>query len=379
MNRIKNMKTITVALCIVFTCLNIHAGEIMNSVAEYTEEINKAETCSDLKKILDQAFSSISDECSENQVDMYLEAEAALTVYKPIIEENPGSEESVRLLNSLSLMTLAAVSQIKSKEAGLTINKLNQKNLSLQNELNAVHESIEAIHSDKLKNLKNNLDAEKQKASELAAEAERLKKEAERKFSKLQSSLIKVSKDARGTIISMSDILFETGKAALTPKLETNLAKIAGILTVFKNSNVLIEGHTDNTGSEEFNQVLSEKRAESVKKFLIEQGVAEERLKAVGYGFSRPVADNSTKEGRAKNRRVDLIVQDIKPEKGTTEEDLSVDDKEETVPEPEEGDSADRTKGGVDDSAAEMDDQGSTEKAKEMEAEEEDNSGDEGW
>ncbi|MFW5960011.1 MAG: hypothetical protein ACOCSE_02705, partial [Chitinivibrionales bacterium] len=148
MNRIKNMKTITVILCIVFTGLNIHAGEIMNSVAEYTEEINKAKNSSDLKKILDQAFSSISDECTVNQVDMYLEAEAALTAYKPIIEENPESEESVKLLNSLSVMTLAAVSQIKSREAGLTINKLNQKNLSLQNELNAVHESIEAIHSD---------------------------------------------------------------------------------------------------------------------------------------------------------------------------------------------------------------------------------------
>ncbi|MFW5960472.1 MAG: OmpA family protein, partial [Chitinivibrionales bacterium] len=191
----------------------------------------------------------------------------------------------------------------------------------------------------------------------------------------LQSSLIKVSKDARGTIISMSDILFETGKAALTPKLETNLAKIAGILAVFKNSNVLIEGHTDNTGSDEFNKVLSEKRAESVKEFMIEQGVAEKRLTAEGYGFSRPVADNSTKEGRAKNRRVDLIVQDIKPDKGAMEEDQSADTEEETVPEENSS-----SKEEVDESGAEKNEpEESTEKAKDLEAEEEDDFGDEGW
>ena len=108
----------------------------------------------------------------------------------------------------------------------------------------------------------------------------------------------------------MSDILFETGKANLTPDLKTSLAKIAGILLVFKNSNVVVEGHTDNVGTEQYNQRLSENRAENVMRFLIEQGVSPTRLTAVGYAFHRPIAPNTTREGRAKNRRVDLIVQE---------------------------------------------------------------------
>ena len=124
--------------------------------------------------------------------------------------------------------------------------------------------------------------------------------------------MIQVRNDARGTIISMSDILFEVNKANLTGDLKTSLAKIAGILLVFKESNITVEGHTDNQGSEEYNQTLSEKRAENVKNFLIDQGVDSSRLSSVGYAFSRPIADNTTKEGRQKNRRVDLIIQEKK-------------------------------------------------------------------
>ncbi len=110
----------------------------------------------------------------------------------------------------------------------------------------------------------------------------------------------------------MSDILFEVNKANLTADLRTSLAKIAGILLVFKASNIIIEGHTDNQGSADYNQKLSEKRAENVMNFLVEQGVEQTRLSSVGYGLTKPIADNTTKEGRQKNRRVDLIIQEKK-------------------------------------------------------------------
>jgi outer membrane protein OmpA-like peptidoglycan-associated protein len=149
-------------------------------------------------------------------------------------------------------------------------------------------------------------------ANKLKSDIEAMKRDADKKFKELQSSLIQVTNDARGTIISMSDILFETGKANLTADLKTSLAKISGILLVFKNSRVIVEGHTDNVGSEDYNQELSVARAENVMNFMIEQGVSPSRLTAIGYGLSRPIADNETKEGRAKNRRVDLIVQEKK-------------------------------------------------------------------
>jgi outer membrane protein OmpA-like peptidoglycan-associated protein len=100
------------------------------------------------------------------------------------------------------------------------------------------------------------------------------------------------------------------GRATLKTDLMTSLAKIAGILSVYQQFDVSIEGNTDNTGSEEFNMTLSQQRAENVMKFLVEQGIAETRLTAKGLGMTMPIADNSTKEGRQKNRRVDLVITD---------------------------------------------------------------------
>ena len=130
------------------------------------------------------------------------------------------------------------------------------------------------------------------------------------KLNELQSKLIQVTKDARGIILSMSDILFDVNKATLKADLKTSLAKVAGILSVYQQFNVSIEGNTDNTGSAEHNMKLSQQRADNVMNFLVEQGIDANRLTAKGLGMSMPIADNSTKEGRQKNRRVDLVIQD---------------------------------------------------------------------
>ncbi|MCL2284413.1 MAG: OmpA family protein [Fibromonadales bacterium] len=109
----------------------------------------------------------------------------------------------------------------------------------------------------------------------------------------------------------MSDILFETGKANLKEELKLNLAEIAAILkSLLSESKIEIEGHTDNVGSAATNQKLSEQRANAVMQYLVERGVEQKQLKAVGYGLTKPIADNKTKEGKAKNRRVELIIKD---------------------------------------------------------------------
>ena len=108
----------------------------------------------------------------------------------------------------------------------------------------------------------------------------------------------------------MSDILFDVDKASLKADLKTSLARVAGILTVYQELNVSVEGHTDNTGSEEHNLKLSEQRAKNVLDFLVDQGIDAGRLTSKGFGMSKPVADNATKEGRQKNRRVDLVTKD---------------------------------------------------------------------
>ncbi len=154
------------------------------------------------------------------------------------------------------------------------------------------------------------LEAEKKALAEERAKAEARQKEAMNKLNELQSKLIQVSQDARGIILSMSDILFDVDKATLKQDLKTSLAKVAGILTVYQQFNVSIEGNTDNTGSAEHNMKLSQQRADNVMNFLVEQGIDASRLTAKGLGMTMPIADNSTKEGRQKNRRVDLVIQD---------------------------------------------------------------------
>ncbi len=181
-----------------------------------------------------------------------------------------------------------------------------EKRAATNRTIEAIQEQIGTARSGKV----SDLEAEKQEIKAQKEKLEASKQEAMDKLNALQSQMIQVTKDARGIILSMSDILFEVGQATLKTDLMTSLAKIAGILSVYQQFDVSIEGNTDNTGSEEFNLKLSQQRAENVMNFLVEQGIAENRLTAKGLGMSMPIADNSTKEGRQKNRRVDLVITD---------------------------------------------------------------------
>ena len=191
--------------------------------------------------------------------------------------------------------------------------KMKDQEARLQAEMQQNQEKFQAEAAAQEAALKaaNQREADLQKElAEERAKAEARQQEAMNKLNELQSQMIQVTKSARGIILSMSDILFAVNKADLKADLKTSLAKVAGILSVYQQFNVSIEGNTDNTGSEEHNMKLSQQRADNVKVFLVEQGIAENRLTAKGLGMTMPVADNSTKEGRQKNRRVDLVIQD---------------------------------------------------------------------
>ena len=112
----------------------------------------------------------------------------------------------------------------------------------------------------------------------------------------------------RGLVVNMGDVLFDTGKSDLRPDAREALAKLSGIVLNYPSLHLTIEGHTDSTGSAEFNQTLSQKRADAVHDYLVSQGLDASGLSAQGLGMENPVADNSTNEGRQKNRRVEIIV-----------------------------------------------------------------------
>ncbi|PRY10404.1 outer membrane protein OmpA-like peptidoglycan-associated protein [Pontibacter ummariensis] len=105
-----------------------------------------------------------------------------------------------------------------------------------------------------------------------------------------------------------SGILFETNSAELQPKARTEIAELAETLKKYPDTNILIEGHTDNTGTREYNQRLSERRAQAVADYAASLGVDRSRLQTQGYSFDQPVADNTTAAGRAQNRRVEIAI-----------------------------------------------------------------------
>jgi len=123
-----------------------------------------------------------------------------------------------------------------------------------------------------------------------------------------------VRHEERGTVITLSgNVLFASGKSALLPGAQNGLEQVADALKTNEDSKILIEGHTDSRGTDASNIALSKSRAESVQAFLVSRAVPLERMTAVGLGPSRPVADNASAEGRANNRRVEIVVQPGEP------------------------------------------------------------------
>ena len=128
---------------------------------------------------------------------------------------------------------------------------------------------------------------------------------------RLESALGKVAPTApseRGLVVRLPGASFEGGRAALTPAARVTIGKLSGILLMSPGRNVRIEGHTDSSGSAAANRKLSRERARSVADLLREQGIEGERLAFEGYGSDRPVAPNTTAEGRARNRRVEIVL-----------------------------------------------------------------------
>jgi len=152
-------------------------------------------------------------------------------------------------------------------------------------------------------------------ARQAADDAQRKQQEAVQEKEQMRARLLaqlnqvlQTRDTARGLIVSMPDVLFDFNKYTLKPDARERLAKISGIVLAYPDLKLEIEGHTDSIGSDEYNQELSEKRAESVRGYLVSSGVKPDHVSATGLGKANPVADNSTAAGRKLNRRVDMIV-----------------------------------------------------------------------
>jgi outer membrane protein OmpA-like peptidoglycan-associated protein len=128
------------------------------------------------------------------------------------------------------------------------------------------------------------------------------------KLSEQLNSILQTRDSARGLIVSMSDVLFDSGRYSLKPGAREKLAKVAGILLAYPGLNIEVGGYTDNVGGDAMNQTLSENRADSVRDYLVQEGVARNSVSARGFGNTLPVSSNDNSAGRQQNRRVELLV-----------------------------------------------------------------------
>lgn len=178
-------------------------------------------------------------------------------------------------------------------------------------------EKTEALTAERAQ-LESGMDALRTEQTALVAEQAALvtavaglKQERELLSSRLDDALSQVAdtrNTARGTIINLPDILFDVSKSTLKPEARLVIAKLAGILLIMGDLNTRIEGHTDSTGGYDYNMSLSEARAASVRDFLFDEGIEIRRMTVKGYGPDHPIADNTSNEGRAKNRRVEIVI-----------------------------------------------------------------------
>ena len=146
------------------------------------------------------------------------------------------------------------------------------------------------------------------KAQQAAEQAESDKAAMRAKLSEQLNTILQTRDTARGLIVNMSDVLFDSGKYSLKPGAREKLSKIAGILLAYPSLNIEVGGYTDNVGGDAMNQTLSENRARSVRDYLVQQGVGTNSVSSKGFGNTLPAVSNDSSAGRQQNRRVELLV-----------------------------------------------------------------------
>jgi outer membrane protein OmpA-like peptidoglycan-associated protein len=239
------------------------------------------------------------------------------------------AEDEARARRQAELDRLAA-EQAKSEALTLAQNARNDADVARQEKAAADRSKAEALQA-KADADQARLAAEQARAAALAqqqllaqdadrarmaaADSDRLRMKAEQDQAALRqqlldqfNSILQTRDTARGLIVNMSDVLFDTARYSLKPGAREKLAKVSGIILGHPGLKIAVEGHTDSVGGEEYNMRLSENRAGAVRDFLVGEGVPPTSVTSQGFGKTMPVADNSTAAGRQQNRRVELVV-----------------------------------------------------------------------
>jgi len=204
--------------------------------------------------------------------------------------------------------------RVQAEQAKAEAERMRQEALAAAQEAARQKEEAEKAKAEAVAQ-QQALAAEADKAKAAAAQSESLRQQAEQEKAELRARLLQqlntilATRDsARGLIANMSDVLFRSGSYELMPAARERLAKVSGIILAYPSLHVAIEGHTDSVGGDEYNQSLSERRADSVRDYFVQQGIPAASIEARGFGKTSPIAANDTPEGRQQNRRVELVL-----------------------------------------------------------------------
>lgn len=262
-----------------------------------------------------QAIEALTTASRRDRADALLMAERRLDIARAAAEVESYAQQIAQLERERDQILLEA-SRRDAEAARLEAEKLRLQSLARAEEAERAQEAAaSAIALSELST------AEAEQARRLAQaqsqEAALARKEADLAFAaaeslRLQLQTMTATSEARGQVMTLSGDAFASGQSRLKPEARANLQRVVEFVNRFPDNSVLIEGHTDSQGGANLNQVLSQKRAEAVRDALVQEGVDAGRITAVGLGKDRPVADNGTAEGRARNRRVEIVVLDAR-------------------------------------------------------------------
>jgi len=261
----------------------------------------------------------LMDQADKNATSKHIDKKSLISVSREAVQTAEDAREiSVKRIEAERIDTAArAAADREARAKAQTISAEADTAEAVRARDEAERQKREAQASALQQQQTADAEAERNRAAAAAAAAasEQKLQQAEREREELRARLLQqfntileTRDTARGLVVNMSDVLFDTGKYALRPLAREKLAKISGIVLAYPSLTLGIEGNTDSVGSDAYNQGLSERRAEAVRSYLVQQGVPESSMTAKGLGEIQPIASNSTAEGRQQNRRVELIV-----------------------------------------------------------------------
>jgi outer membrane protein OmpA-like peptidoglycan-associated protein len=272
-----------------------------------------------LQRQVEQQTAAANDAAAQRELDMIAKARTeSARAQRAEAERAAADEARVRAEDAVDRLAQEKAALAQEKAAAEQASARSAQERSEADAMRAAAERAKSeaeLATQTLAQQKAEADAARQASEAEAARARSDAQQAEQDKTALRARLreqlniiLQTRESARGLIVNMSDVLFDSGKATLRPGAREKLAKVAGIVLAYPGLNLEVEGHTDAVGAADYNQDLSERRARAVRAFLTQQGISTESIVARGFGKEQPVATNGTAAGRQQNRRVELVV-----------------------------------------------------------------------